>query len=1221
MKEQPTKDAGRKTTDRRLSRWSSFVRRLMLPVGGSVFRKYVIILITLVSGALLTSTLVQLYFSYQENQMALFRLQREKAVAAASSIAQFVYETERQIRWVIPPPGIVDTVTLEQRNRDYNRLLQQAPAVTEISYLDPSGQECLHISRVTMSSVGCKADFSQDPKFREAQLGKVYFGPVYFRNESEPYMTLAIAESGQQSGVVVSEVNLKFAQDVISQIKVGEAGYAYVVGPAGLLIAHPDISLVLRKTDLSTLPQVQAAVGGAVGDRPQRDEQVGTIARDEQGRQVLTAHEAIDPLGWYVFVEQPLAEALAPLYDSILRTALLLLVGFAVSVAASLLLARSLVTPIQTLQAGAARIGAGALDQRIEVHTGDELEALADSFNSMAARIKSLVNDLEGQVAAAQARLFQAIESISEGFALYDANDQFVLSNRKYRELHGELAHLVVPPIQFKQLMRIGAERGLYADAGGRIEAWVKERLERHRQPQGPFEQPLSNGRWLQISEYITQAGEIVGVHTDITERKRVEEALRQQYEYLAALHETTLGLITRLNLDELLEALVIRAGQLVGAPYGFVYLVEPGANEIELKVTVGLSAQRIGERMKPGEGLVGRIWQTGQSLAVNDYDTWPHRLPHTGYNVIRAMVGVPLTQSKDAGQSGSQVVGVFGLGYDFESDQVFGEDEVQVLSQFAQLASIALDNARLYSEAQEARAAAETANQAKSTFLATMSHELRTPLSAIIGYSEMLMEDAEEIGGEAEDFIPDLQRIHAAGKHLLELISAILDLSKIEAGRMELYLETFNIPTMVQGVVGTIQPLLKQNGNALQVHCPDDIGDMHADLTKVRQSLFNLLSNAAKFTEQGTVSLDVARESVAGVDWVTFSVSDTGIGMTPDQLVGIFEEFTQAESSTTRKYGGTGLGLPISRRFCRMMGGDISVETELGMESIFTIRLPAVVAAPTVQAQPPEAPVAASALEPALDGASTVLVIDDDPRVLDLMQRFLSKEGFRVETAAGGQEGLRLARELRPDAITLDVIMPGMDGWAVLTALKADPELAGIPVIMLTIVDDKNLGYALGASEYLTKPIDRDRLAEVLSKYRSRSPSRLVLVVEDEPATRQMLRRMLEHEGWAVTEAENGRVALERVAEEQPALILLDLMMPEMDGFEFIEALRKQEAWQPIPVVLVTAKDLTAEDRRRLKGYVEKILHKGVYSREALLAEVRDLIRAVHRRSAGVVA
>lgn len=410
MKEQPTKDAGRNTTDHHLSRWSSFVRRLMLPVGGSLFRKYVIILVILVSGALLTSILVQLYFSYQENQMALFRLQREKAVAAASSIAQFVYETERQIRWVIPPPGIVDTVTLEQRNRDYNRLLQQVPAVTEISYLDPSGQECLHISRVTMSSVGCKADFSQDPKFREAQSGKVYFGPVYFRNETEPYMPIAIAESGEQSGVVVVEVNLKFAQDVISQIKVGEAGYAYVVGPAGLLIAHPDISLVLRKTDLSALPQVQAAragsgaqpgkrpvtaVGGAVGDRLQRDEQVGTIARDAQGRQVLTAYEAIDPLGWYVFVEQPLAEAFAPLYDLLLRTGLLLLVGLVVSVAASLLLARSLVTPIRTLQAGAANIGAGALDQRIEVHTGDELEALADDFNRMTEQVADLIHQRE----------------------------------------------------------------------------------------------------------------------------------------------------------------------------------------------------------------------------------------------------------------------------------------------------------------------------------------------------------------------------------------------------------------------------------------------------------------------------------------------------------------------------------------------------------------------------------------------------------------------------------------------------------------------------------------------------------------------------------------------------------------------------------------------------------------------------------------------------------
>jgi signal transduction histidine kinase/CheY-like chemotaxis protein len=507
--------------------------------------------------------------------------------------------------------------------------------------------------------------------------------------------------------------------------------------------------------------------------------------------------------------------------------------------------------------------------------------------------------------------------------------------------------------------------------------------------------------------------------------------------------------------------------------------------------------------------------------------------------------------------------------------------------------------------EAQEARATAEEANRAKSQFLANMSHELRTPLNAIIGYSEMLQEEATDLG--SEDLTSDLEKINAAGKHLLALINDILDLSKIEAGRMELYLETFELSTMLQDIEATIRPLVEKNANTLVVHRPDNPGAMRADLTKVRQSLFNLLSNASKFTQRGTISLDMTREAVNGVDWVTFCVSDTGIGMTPEQIAKLFQPFTQADVSTTRQYGGTGLGLTITQRFCQLMGGDIAVASALGQGSTFTIKLPAQVSDRKAQPTPP------ADLESAMlpEGASTVLVIDDDPAVRELLQRFLSKEGFRVASAAGGEEGLRLARERRPAAITLDVLMPGMDGWAVLTALQADPELTDIPVIMLTIVDDRNLGYALGAADYLTKPVDRDRLVALLKKYRGEDPSRPVLIVEDDASTREMLRHMLEREGWTVTEAEHGRVALARVAENQPDLILLDLIMPEMDGFQFIEALGTQEAWRSIPIVVVTAKDVTEEDRRRLNGSVEQLLQKGTYGRDALLHEVRNLVAA----------
>jgi CheY-like chemotaxis protein/anti-sigma regulatory factor (Ser/Thr protein kinase) len=432
--------------------------------------------------------------------------------------------------------------------------------------------------------------------------------------------------------------------------------------------------------------------------------------------------------------------------------------------------------------------------------------------------------------------------------------------------------------------------------------------------------------------------------------------------------------------------------------------------------------------------------------------------------------------------------------------------------------------------------------------------------------------------------------------------INDLLDLSKLEAGKMDLYLETFDVAGLVKDIAAVISPLAAKNANRLDVRCPDPIGTMRADLTKVRQAVFNLLSNACKFTDRGTITLAVTRERLDGRDGLVFSVHDTGIGMTPEQLAKLFEAFSQADAATTRKYGGTGLGLALSRRLCRMMGGDVTVESEVGRGSTFTIRLPAEVRETAGEVAVPAEPAEGVVVPP----AGTVLVIDDEPAVRDLMQRFLTKEGFRVVTASGGEDGLRQARDIRPDAITLDVMMPGMDGWAVLSALKADPELADIPVVMLTIVDDRNLGYALGASDYLTKPIDRERLVTVLGKYRRDLP---VLVVDDDIGIRQLLRRMLEPAGYAVMEAENGRVALDGLRDTVPSVVLLDLMMPEMDGFEFVAEFRRHEPWRAIPIVVITAKDLSRDERERLNGYVQKILQKGAYGRDDLLAEVGELM------------
>jgi len=503
------------------------------------------------------------------------------------------------------------------------------------------------------------------------------------------------------------------------------------------------------------------------------------------------------------------------------------------------------------------------------------------------------------------------------------------------------------------------------------------------------------------------------------------------------------------------------------------------------------------------------------------------------------------------------------------------------------------------------ARREAESANSAKSQFLASMSHELRTPLNAIIGYAEMIEEEAEERG--LSESVADLQKIRAAGRHLLSLINDVLDLSKIEAGKMELHLETFELRAAIEAVAATVTPLVERNGNRLVLDLAADLGAVHSDVTRVRQILLNLLSNASKFTERGVITLRAARVN----DVVELAVADTGIGMTPEQLGRIFEAFAQAESGTSKKYGGTGLGLAISKLFCEMMGGRISVGSTPGHGTTFTVRLPVDSSARTTTP-----PAAESDEQLATTGAAgTVLVIDDDPAARQIVARTLAKDGFRVLEAASGEQGLAHARAERPDVITLDVLMPTLDGWGVLAALKNDPSLASIPVVMLTISDEQTLGFSLGAAEYLTKPIERARLREVLQRYRLHRDAG-VLIVEDDAAVRRVLRRTLETEGWRVCEAENGRAGLERLDAEQPQLVLLDLMMPDVDGFGFLDGVRARRLDRPPAVVVLTAKELTDDDRRRLNGAVRGVIEKGAESVERLLDEVRRRAAAHARRT-----
>jgi signal transduction histidine kinase/CheY-like chemotaxis protein/HAMP domain-containing protein len=487
--------------------------------------------------------------------------------------------------------------------------------------------------------------------------------------------------------------------------------------------------------------------------------------------------------------------------------------------------------------------------------------------------------------------------------------------------------------------------------------------------------------------------------------------------------------------------------------------------------------------------------------------------------------------------------------------------------------------------ELEEARELSEVANRTKSQFLANMSHELRTPLNAIIGYSEILQEDAAD-GGQ-EQLVPDLKKIEGAGRHLLGLINDILDLSKVEAGKMEVFIEEVDIPSLLEEVGAIIRPLVAKSGNTLECMFAKDIGSMRTDRTKVKQCLLNVLSNASKFTQNGKLTLAIERTDRA---MVQITISDTGIGMSTEQLGRLFQAFSQADASTTKKFGGTGLGLAITRHFCRLLGGDISVASRVGEGSTFTIVIPDQAAEPRAEAM---MRLSAEPTTNSLDesGSITVLVVDDDAASRDLLTTNLRREGYRTVQARGGDEALELALKLRPDAITLDVLMPKTDGWAVLSSLKANPELCDIPVIMVTVAPDRGIGLSLGAAEVMTKPVDRAELTSLLRHLLSRDGP--ILLVEDDLATRDTVRSTIEKMGLTVAEVTNGRLALSWLAENPtPALILLDLMMPEMDGFEFLDTFNSRADWRHVPVVVITAKQLTVAERGLLA--VRTVIEKG---------------------------
>ncbi len=514
--------------------------------------------------------------------------------------------------------------------------------------------------------------------------------------------------------------------------------------------------------------------------------------------------------------------------------------------------------------------------------------------------------------------------------------------------------------------------------------------------------------------------------------------------------------------------------------------------------------------------------------------------------------------------------------------------------------------------ELREARDKAVEANEAKSRFLANISHELRTPLNAVIGYSELVCDDLEDL--DQPEIRSDVQKIGVAGKHLLTLINEILDLAKVESGKMDLFIEEIGVSELVEEIADTFTPILAKNNNTLRVDTADAPTVMRVDQMKLRQILINLLSNASKFTDGNLVRLNVFDENREGQEVVIFEVIDRGMGIADDKIEELFEAFKQADETTTREFGGTGLGLTICRHFAELMGGKIEVESQLGEGSTFRVTLPVHFHKNSDRKEKffEDAPAAleeisAARLKASLSGAPRVLVIDDDPTVHQLMERFLTREGFEVRTCRGGENFLESVRSCNPDIITLDVLMPEINGWSILQQLKADEQLSHIPVVMLTIVNERNMGFSLGATDYLTKPVDPERLAGVLNSHLGEANCRPVMIAEDDEATRDVLRRIVEKSGWQTVCACDGREALDHLDDGvEPCAILLDLMMPRLDGFELLDELRNRRKETDIPVIVVSAADLSEAERTMLDENVDKILAKGDYAREQLVAELR---------------
>jgi signal transduction histidine kinase len=938
-----------------------------------LFLKYVVLFVGLVTGVLVINAALDMYFVYQDNRRASIEVQREKATAAAEKIESFVRSIESQIGWVSQAQWA--SLPDDQRRFDYVRLLRQVLPITELVQLDAKGREQLRVSRLSMDVVGAGIDRSEEPAFKEAVANKVYFSPVYFRKESEPYLTMAVASGNRTvTGVTVADINLKLILDVISQIRIGKDGYAFVVDRQGRLVAHPDISLVLRGTDMSRLAQVAAALKG---------EDTGPVdATNRAGVPVLSAHATIPALNWLVFVELPTSEAQQPVINAGLRALALLVLGLIIAGFAGALLARRMVVPIRALQAGAQRIGSGELGHRLSIKTGDELEALANQFNHSAEALEESYATLEQRVADRTRELSESLEQQTATAEILRVISQSptdiepvmtAVARAAVRFCGAEDAHIFLRdgdemvssahegPLSSHPL---GYRDALDAANTARAHAIIEARVTHLADTLAPAaeaayasirENSIQHGFRAQLNAPMLREGRAIGC---ICLRRREPGAFTaRQIELLETFaaqaviaienvrlftelresleQQTATGDILRVisqsptNVQPVLDAVVKAALRFCGARDALIALREGEDNVVTRAHAGALGSTTLGLRRDLARHTaLGRAIHDGHTVHLSDVaqlDSDEAKALWASHNVQAAMAAPMLREGVPIGA----------ILLRKPEPGPFTPRQIELLEAFAAQAVIAIENVRLFTEIQEKSRQLEVASQHKSQFLANMSHELRTPLNAIIGYTEMMADGL--YGTVPEKAAGVLERVQSNGRHLLGLINDVLDLSKIEAGQLALAIEDYSVADMINTVMAATESLARTKGLALEANVAPGLPMGRGDARRLSQVLLNLVGNAIKFTDQGKVEIQGRRNG----ELYELAVVDTGFGIAPEDQKRIFDEFQQVDNTSTRKKGGTGLGLSISRKIVELHGGSIAVSSEIGKGSTFKVTIP----------------------------------------------------------------------------------------------------------------------------------------------------------------------------------------------------------------------------------------------------------------------------------------